>query len=328
MKQEEELKNNDACFPEVSKGLHASIEGSFNEYQGPAAKKTILHRLEHWPKARKLAAEICDFYENCLLYYENSNFESSQYRIELQHDPITLNYASVQLQLGTLRTAEALFHELLHLNTRMRGFPFGEKFFIPPELVKYAGAFAGLYPVIGNLVEHELILEKFIDIGFDKRNFLGCISPPPDYKKLASTAVGSLFYRKGIGFSWWCLEYFRHWISTRHWIGDEPAIYADCALFWGSKVHPSLKATAQNIRELIEAGVLTNKKRYHHHVNTLLELMKIPKFTEWAFIHPGSDRTPLAFRLTQKEKIKPKNSKSHVLKTMGVALKHEFQPNP
>lgn len=328
MKQEEKPKNNYPCFSEDGKGLNAAIEGSFNEYQGPAAKKVILHRLEHWPRARTLAAEVCDFYGNCLLYYENSNFESSQYQIKLQHDPIALNYVSVQLQLGTSRTAEALSHELLHLNIRMRGFPFGEKFFVPCELGKYAGAFTGLYPVIGNLVEHELILEKFIDIGFDKRNFLGCISPPPDYKKLASAAVGSLFYRKEIGFSWWCLEYFRHWISTRHWIGDEPAIYADSALFYGSKVHPSMKATAQDIRDLIEAGVLTNKKQYHHHVNTLLELMKIPKFTEWAFIQPGSDGTPLAFQLTRKEKIKPHDSKSHILKTMGMSLKHKFQPNP
>ncbi len=302
-------------------------EREYHQYQGFAAKKAILNRLVRLPSAQKLAAEICDFYGDCLLYYENSNFESSQYQIKLQHDPITLRHARIDLQLDTHRTAEALFHELLHLGTRMWGYPFGEKFFIPYKLIQYAEAFTGFYPVIGNLVEHEIILEKFIAIGFDKRNFLGCISPPPDYKKLASTAIGSLFYRNEIGFSWWCLEYFRHWISTRHWIGDEPAIYADYALFWGSKVHPSLKTTAQNIRELIESGVLTNKKHYHHHVNTLLELMKIPKFTEWAFIQPGSDGTPLAFQLTRKEKIKHIDSKSHILKTMGTSLKHNFQPN-
>jgi len=123
------------------------------------------------------------------------------------------------------------------------------------------------------------------------------------------------------------LEYFRHWISIRHWIGDEPALYADCALFWGSKVHPSMKATTRNIRDLIESGVLTDRKQYHRHVNTLLELMKIPKFTEWTFIKSGKDSTPLVYRLAHKEKINPNGSNSHVLKTMGTTLKHGFQSN-
>ena len=325
MKQKE-ISKSDPYVPNDSKNLYVNMEGWRYKYKGPAAKKAILHHLEHWPQAQALAAEICDFYGNCLLYYEDSNLESSRYQINLKHDPIEFNHACVQLQLGTSRTAEALCHELLHLSTRMCGFPFGEKFFIPHDLIDYAATYMGFYPVIGNLVEHELIFEKFIDIGFDKRNFLGCISPPPDYKTLASTAVKSSFYRKEIGFPWWCLEYFRHWISIRHWIGYEPALYADCALFWGSKVHPSMKATTRNIRDLIESGVLTDRKQYHRHVNTLLELMKIPKFTEWTFIKSGKDSTPLVYRLAHKEKINPNGSNSHVLKTMGTTLKHGFQP--
>jgi hypothetical protein len=292
-------------------------KGENHEYQGRAAKKAILSRLVNRPKAQKLAAKICDFYGDCLQYYENSVLESSHYQIKLQHDPIALQYARIELQLGTLRTAEALCHGLLHLNTRMCGYPFGEKFFIPYELTQYAEAISGIYPKIGNLLEHELILEKFIDLGFDKSNFLGCISPPPDYKKLASLALNSVFYRKEVGFPWWCLEYFRHWVSTRHWIGDEPATYADYALFWGSKVHPAMRATARNIRELIESGALSNSEQYHHHINTLLELMKIPRFTEWAFIKTGNNRAPMATRFTQKRETKPDvASTQHAVKAM------------
>jgi hypothetical protein len=296
-------------------------KGGDHEYQGRTAKKAILSRLVNRPKAQKLAAEICDFYGDCLHYYENSALESSHYQIKLQHDPIALQYARIELQLGTFRTAEALCHELLHLNTRMCGYPFGEKFFIPYELTQYAKAITGIYPKIGNLLEHELILEKFIDLGFDKSNFLGCISPPPDYKKLASLALNYVFYRKEVGFPWWCLEYFRHWVSTRHWIGDEPATYADYALFWGSKVHSALGATAQNIRELIESGLLSNSEQYHHHVNALLELMKIPRFTEWVFIKSGNNRAPMATRFTQEREMKPDiASTQRAVKAMGTTF--------
>lgn len=283
------------------------ISGQEEHYvhQGKEAKKAILNRLSGWPKAGVLAAEICNFYGDCLHYYENSIFESSHYHIKMQHDPIAIQYARIELQLGTLRTAEALCHELLHLNTRICGYPFGEKFFIPFELSPYASAITGFYPKIGNLLEHELFLKEFINLGFDKNNFLGSISPPPDYEKLASAALNSIFYRKEIGFSWWCLEYFRHWISTRHWIGDEPGIYADYALFWGSRVHSSMRRTVKEIMKLIESGSLLDKNRHHHYVNKLLELMRIPKFTEWAFIRNNSSQGPLAFRMTEKVNLKP-----------------------
>jgi hypothetical protein len=292
-----------------------------HEYQGRAAKKVILSRLVNWPKAQSLAAQICDFYGDCLRYYEDSTLDASYYQIELQHDPVALQYVRIELQLGTSRTAEALCHELLHLNTRVLGYPIGEKFLIPYELAQYAHAITGIYPKIGNLLEHELILGKFMDLGFDKCNFLGCISPPPDYKKLATLALNSVSYRKQVGFPWWCLEYLRHWVSTRHWIGDEPATYADYALFWGSRVHPAMRATAQNIRELIESGALSNSEQYHHHVNTLLEFMKIPRFTEWAFIKTGNNRAPMATRFTRKGEMKPNfASTQHAVKAMGTTF--------
>ncbi len=304
-------------IPYISNLQLISRQEEHHVYQGKEAKKAILNRLAGWPKAGVLATEICDFYGDCLHYNENSFFESSQYQIKMQHDPIAIQCARIELQLGTSRTAEALCHELLHLNTRICGYPFGEKFFIPYELSPYASAITGLYPKIGNLLEHELFLEEFLNLGFDKNNFLGSISPPPDYEKLASAALNSRFYRKEIGFSWWCLEYFRHWVSTRHWIGDEPGIYADYALFWGSRVHHSMRRTAKQIMELIESGALLDKRRHHHYVNRLLELMRIPKFTEWAFIRNNSSHGPLAFRMTEKVNLKPDSpSTLHVPEAM------------
>ncbi len=283
-----------------SKMIHVLSNGACNEYRGRAAKEAIISRLTDWPEARRVATEICDFYGEYLQHHEDTALSSSHYEIELQHEPIALQYARIELQLGTLRTAEALLHELLHLNTRMRGYPIGEKFWIPSELDRYAHHISAIYPIIGNLLEHELIIDVFLGLGFDKANFLGCLSPAPDYQHLASKFKVSLGFREEIGFSWWCLEYFRHWVSTRHWVGDEADIYADSALYWGSKVYPGLQDAAKQIRQLIESGAIQDSKQYPFHVNTLLRFMKVPKFTEWASIKTGGYGKPRAIRLTQK----------------------------
>jgi hypothetical protein len=270
----------------------------YHEYQGKVAKVAILNRLVNWPKARMLAGEICDFYGDYLQYCESSALESSQYQIKLQHEPIALQYARIELQLDTQRMAEALMHELLHLSIRMRGHPIGEKFSIPYELAEYAGTIIDFYPRIGNLLEHELIIESFLQLGFEKMNFLSCLSPAPDYQEVAST-VPSL--KEQIGFSWWCLEYFRHLVSTRHWVGDEAQIGADNALYWGTKVHPEIKVIAPKIRGLVESGALQDIKQHHRHVNTLLTLMRIPVFTEWVTIQTSSDGKPVATPLTHED---------------------------
>jgi hypothetical protein len=272
--------------------------GECHQYQGKAAKVAVLNRFVNWPKARMLAAEICDFYGDYLQYHESSALESSNYQIKLQHEPIALQYARVELQLDTPRMAEALMHELLHLSIRMQGYPIGEKFSIPYGLTQYTGTIIDFYPRIGNLLEHELIIEAFLGVGFKKKNFLGCLSPAPDYQKLVSMALPSLGYNEQIGFSWWCLEYFRHWISIRHWVGDEAQIGADNAFYWGSKVHPEIKVIAPKIRGLVESGALTDIKNHHRHVNTLLTLMRIPVFTDWATIQPSSEGRPVATPMT------------------------------
>jgi hypothetical protein len=298
-------------------------KGECHEYRGKAAKAAILRRLADYPKAEALATQVCDFYGKYLEYYEDSTLESSHYHIKLQHEPVALQYARIELRLGTPRTAEALMHELLHLHTRVRGYPVGEKFSIPYALTNYADTITAIYPRIVNLLEHELILEPFLDLGFEKKTFLGCLSPAPDYQKLASTARPDLGYHEQIGFSWWCLEYFRHWISTRHWVGDEARIYADSALYWGSKVHPEMKAAAREICKFIDSGSLMGKGEHHHNVNNLLEFMKIPIFTEWLTIQTGSDGEPVTIRLIEKE---PKiNYTRPLAKASGTLLLALFQ---
>jgi hypothetical protein len=305
-----------------SKMMHALSNGACSEYRGRAAKEAIIGRLTGWPEARRVATETCDFYGDSLQYHEDAALSSSHYAIELQHEPIALQYARIELQVGTPRTAEALLHELLHLNVPMRGHPLGEKFWIPGELLRYAHPISASYPIIGNLLEHELIIDIFLGLGFDKANFLGCLSPAPDYQHLASKVWPSLGCREEVGFSWWCLEYFRHWVSTRHWVGEEADIYADGALYWGSKVYPGLQDTAKQIRNLIESGAIRDSKQYPFHVNTLLRFMKVPQFTEWASIQTGGYGKPRAIRLTQKVDDSMSHHCSRLLDNRVAEAKH------
>ena len=253
-------------------------------------------RLTRWPRSAAAAANVCDFYGDFLRYRESSSLASSLYEIQLQHDPIALRQAYIQLQLGTDRTAEALSHEILHLSIRMQGYPIGEAVFLPEELDKYADHVLGIHRVVGNLVEHELFSGAFVALGFEKERFLRPIPPAPDYRDLASRARPSLGYIEEVWFSWWCLEYFRNWISARHWLGSKAYSYAETALHWGALVHPEMQQTASQIRGLIESGCLLDIEEHSRHFNRLLGLMRLPVFTEWVTIQPGDD-TPVVIRL-------------------------------
>jgi hypothetical protein len=259
------------------------------QLKGREARNSIMGRLTCWPRSAAAAANVCDFYGDFLRYRESSALASSLYEIQLQHDPVALRHAYIQLQLGTDRTAEALSHEILHLSIRMQGYPIGEAVCVPEELDRYAGHVLGIHRVVGNLVEHELISGAFVALGFEKGRFLRPIQPAPDYRDLASRARPSLGYVEEVGFAWWCLEYFRNWISGRHWLGSKAHANAEMALHWGSQVHSDIPQTASQIRGLIESGCLLDREEHSRHFNRLLGLMRLPAFTEWVTIQPGDD---------------------------------------
>ena len=264
------------------------------EYRGRAAQDAIFSRLGTRRKALNLAAEVSDFYDKYLCYHEDSAFTSSGYSLNMRHEPIALCYAHVRLQLGTQRTVEALTHELLHLRLSMGDYPIGKEIWIPYELSFYSGHFIGMHSVIGNLIQHELMFDRFLELGFHKSGFVAHFPLTLDYRCLAERATPSMGYVEEIGFPWWCIEFFRHWLSERHGSGAESLAYADSALYWGSRVHPDLPETAKRMRELIESGEIRNAKLYPHNVNALLELMRLPRYTKWATITADISGKPIA----------------------------------
>jgi hypothetical protein len=273
--------------------------GQSREYRGRAAQDAIFSRLGTRRKALNLAAEVSDFYGEYLRYHEDSDFASSRYTINLRHEPIALRYARVQLQLGTQRTIEALTHELLHLRLSMGDYLIGERIWIPYQLSCYAGQFIGMHSIVGNLIQHELMFDRFLELGFGRSGFIAHSPLTLDYRSLAQRATPFMGYVEEIGFPWWCVEFFRHWLSERHGGGAESSAYADSALYWGSGVHPELPETANRIRELIDSREIRDAKLFPYRVNALLELMRLPKYTKWATITTDSNGKPTAKTVTE-----------------------------
>jgi hypothetical protein len=176
-------------------------------------------------------------------------------------------------------------------------FPIGEKVDIPHHLDEYASTFLEMYAKIDNLVQHEVTIQSFMELGYSKSRFLGKLVPPIDYKQKVLNPLPNEVYIPEVGFSWFCLEYFRHWITTRHSKDSNTARFAQSALEWGSRLHPELQQTAVEMVGWVENGGFKNPDQYAQQFNHLLELMRIPKFTGWAILKSIEPRKPVAVRL-------------------------------
>jgi len=263
---------------------------------GGNAHREISSRLRGYPAAQRLSQEVYEFYGNSLSYIESREFTSTIYALHLQHDPIALKSAEIQLQLGTDRIAESLAHELLHLRMPMVGFPLGELVEIPFQLDRYAQFILGMCHWVVNIVHHEIFFQRFIALGFDKKRFLAKPAMQIDYGNLVKGRPDKVHTEKA-GFPRWCIEYVSHWVTARHSGSGNYLRYAQDALDRGSQLHPELKQTAGEIGRWFEAGTFKDPRQYPRQVNLLLNLMRIPRFTGWVILELSEPGKPRAVRL-------------------------------
>jgi hypothetical protein len=268
-------------------------------FSGVEAHHVISQRLAGFPFAQKLSREVYDFYGEHLVYVESRNFPSTIFTIRLQHHPILLESAEIQLQLGTNRVAEAIAHELLHLRLFMLGFPLGEFVQIPFPFVHYARDLIGMCHWVINLVQHEMNYPNFIALGFDKNHFLFRSNEVIDYQKRFSSEFHNGVPAQ-VEFPRWCIEYLRHFSTALHGGGGAFLDQAQDALVWGSRLYPQLRLVTAEIRKWFEMGVFKDPSQYPTQVNALLELMEIPKFAGWALLEPFAFRMPMAIPLDAK----------------------------
>ena len=265
-------------------------------FLGAEAQHEISQRLSGFPLAQQLSREVYDFYGNHLLFTESRNFTSTIFTLRLGHDPIALKSAEIQLQLGTERGAEALAHELLHLRLFILGFPLGEFVQVPFQFVHYARDFIGMCHWVLNVVQHEMNCQSFIALGFDQRHFLVKSAEIIDYRKQLRPEFQNGFPAQ-VDFPRWCIEYLRHFFAARHGGDGDSLDQAQDALTWGSRLYPQLQHVTAEIRKRFELGAFKEPSQYPSQVNSVLELMGIPKFTGWALLEPSAPRMPVAVRL-------------------------------
>ena len=267
---------------------------------GDRAYRGISSRLRGHPGAQELLEEVYEFYGSHLNYIESNDFASNLYAVHLQHDPIALKSAIIQLQLGTERTVEALAHELLHLHLPMIGFPLGESVKVPLQLDHYAQSFLSMCNWVVNVVQHEINFQRFTGLGFDGKRFLARRVSPMDYQKRVCSVLPDRNSWQ-VDFSRWCIEYVRHLLTARHGGNEDSLQYAQDALDWGSRLHPELKETAAAIERWFENRTFEDPGQYPREVNVLLDLMRIPEFTRWVTLKRSGYKKPAAVRLDSKE---------------------------
>ena len=264
--------------------------------KGQKAYSQILLKLSGNLLAKKLAKEIFDFYGDFLTYSETRERLSSTFTLNFQHEPSMLfDAAEIILKLDTTRESEALAHELLHLQLPIRGFLILVGTSLPDEMPKEsAKIILDMYVKITNIVQHEIFMKDFKALGYLKSNFIGPVLPPQiDYSRVDLELLSHPVYTPH-GFSWWCLEYFRHWMNMRMGKTLEAEPYAKGALQWGSKQHPLLNQAAKEMTEWVKLGIFKRPEQYVQQVNYLLEIMKIPQATMWASLECSEPHKPIA----------------------------------
>ena len=263
---------------------------------GDRAYREISSKLMGYPAAQQLLHEVYEFYGRYLSYIESRDFTSTIFTIHLQHKPVALKSAEIQLQLGSALLAEPLAHELLHLRLPMLGFPLVEIVEVPLRFNDYARDFLEMGHWVVNLVQHEINFHSFIALGFDPGHFLAKAEDPIDYQKFFNPRPQN-GYPEEVDLPRWCIEYLRHAFSTRHGGSREHLHYAQDALDWGSRLYPELKPVTDEIERWFEKGAFKDPGQYPREINCLLGLMGIPQFTGWVLLQPSAHRMPVAGRL-------------------------------
>jgi len=263
---------------------------------GDRAYREIFSKLLGYPVAQRLLQEVYEFYGHSLSYTESRSFTSTIFAIYLQHAPVALKSAEIQLQLGTDLLVEPLAHELLHLRLPTLGFPLVEMVEVPLYLNDYARHFLEMSNWVVNLVQHEINFGSFVALGFDPARFLAKSEEPIDYRKFLNPKFPNLSPEE-VDFPRWCIEYLRHAFTASHGGSSEHLRYARDALDWGSRLYPELKPVTDEINGWFKKGAFKDPGQYPREVNFLLGLMRIPQFTSWVILKFSESKKPMAVRL-------------------------------
>ena len=214
----------------------------------------------HASKVKELIDEVQAFYGDITLSYSADKY--SRFIRDLDSSGGTLRAKGIIILANSNDRESALIHELLHLRVALRH-------------KAYAFYFDGNYnadfvSLVQNVIEHELIIHDFLELGYPKKKFLADSYNPIDYKreKLLNEPP-----------SYWEHEYLR--LTSNLLVIDEKEVdgcrkqltkVREIAI----KKYPNIGERLQQIRAWRESGRFHDMARYPKEVADLLVLFKHP----------------------------------------------------
>lgn len=130
---------------------------------------------------------------------------------------------------------------------------------------------------VTNVVDHDIFKDDFIALGFPIEQFLVKSNEPISYKRVARDARNQTTpsQLKFMIWSWWCIEYLRHYITSFH--GQEDCeLLAEKVAKWGRRSVPGFERGMARIREWISEGKHRQPTQYAAAMQALFDIIQIP----------------------------------------------------
>jgi hypothetical protein len=262
-------------------------------FAGRDAESRILQRFTDYPKARELASQVAAFYGPAFQFEENADLSSSHSVVSVSGDSLSFEHAFIALDADSGRETEALAHEVLHISQIMRGLPF------EPSLTPAAsGDFRTHWSTRNSLaaaVQHEIFVEEYVNLGFDRQKFLTRASAP-DYENLARRHRALIALNASLAgptSTMWSEMYMLFWMAARHGYDDAGAI-AQETLRWGGELYPQLPGMAAAMREWVADGRFRDFRNYPRELDRLYAWAGIPAASQWVTLRTSSSGQPVA----------------------------------
>jgi hypothetical protein len=227
--------------------------------------------FKEYPLANDLLSEVVAFYRDSLVIRSAAIADdSSRYTLDVDAQHLKFNRAIIKLNTSTNRQAAAACHELLHLQLPLRKFSR-----IRP--LESRPVHPNAETSVTNVVHHDIFKDNFTALGFSLEQFLTRSKESINYKKLArdprnQTTPYSVLW------SWWCIEYLRHYISISHGSKDSGRL-ADKVAKWGDKAVPKFKQGMALIRQWLSDGKHRQSTEYAVAMQKLFDIIQLPKIT-------------------------------------------------
>ncbi len=244
------------------------------------------------PGCTDLLNDMRAFYGPRLVFRYNRRISGrSSFYIDADMRKLVFNSAIISLNITSNRVLPAAAHELLHLQLRRLTFPLIRSVDLDDIHMRVSGDVVDKINKTTNVIEHQIFVNDFTVMGFALSEFLAAENDSDNYEEHSKEGdFKSLNDRfKWIVWSWWALEFLRHYISMSH--GRTAAkTLAQSAAHWGTKAcGPEFGVCVEQIRQWIMVERYRSPEGYAPALSSLFALMQLPPITSFCVLEPSAD---------------------------------------